>query len=68
LTERKKLTALTADKLCECLVGETLPANEGCAWNFDDSDGHPRQVSAPPTIPLSIVNAFRAITRLSKAA
>src|SRR5262249_47361297 len=23
----------------------TLPANEGCAWSFDDGDGHPRQVT-----------------------
>src|SRR5215831_11372751 len=22
-----------------------LPANEGCAWTFDDGDGHPRQVT-----------------------
>src|SRR5262249_48400039 len=21
-----------------------VPANEGCVWNFDDGDGHPRQV------------------------
>ena len=26
-------------------LGGTLPANEGCAWNFDDGDGHPRRVS-----------------------
>jgi hypothetical protein len=24
----------------------TLPANEGCAWSFDDGDGHPRGESA----------------------
>src|SRR6516165_7320396 len=23
----------------------TVPANEGCAWSFDDGDGHPRQVT-----------------------
>jgi len=31
-------------------VGVTLagnvPANEGCVWNFDDGDGHPRQVES----------------------
>lgn len=29
------------------MLAGTLPANEGCAWSFDDGDGHPRQVSAP---------------------
>ena len=28
-------------------LGGILPANERCAWNFDDGDGHPRQVSGP---------------------
>src|SRR5262249_56973702 len=26
-------------------VGRSLPVNEGCAWSFDDGDGHPRQVT-----------------------
>src|SRR5260370_11446710 len=29
------------------MLAGTVPANEGCAWSFDDGDGHPRQVSGP---------------------
>jgi hypothetical protein len=28
-------------------LGGALAANVGCAWNFDDGDSHPRQVSGP---------------------
>ena len=28
-------------------LGGMLPANEGCAWSFDDGEGQPRQVKAP---------------------
>src|SRR5262249_42325459 len=42
--ERESYLAPRDHRVGVTLAG-TLPANEGCAWSFDDGDGHPRQVS-----------------------
>src|SRR5436190_10241362 len=44
--ERESYLAPHDHRVGVTLAG-TLPANEGCAWSFDDGDGHPRQVSGP---------------------
>src|SRR5262245_29897432 len=44
--ERESYLAPRDHRVGVTLAG-TLPANEGCAWSFDDGDGHPRQVSGP---------------------
>src|SRR5258708_33092380 len=44
--ERESYLAPRDHRVGVMLAG-TLPANEGCAWSFDDGDGHPRQVSGP---------------------
>src|SRR5947208_2778386 len=35
------------DHRVSVVLAGNLPANEGCAWSFDDGDGPPRQVSGP---------------------
>src|SRR5262249_6494 len=40
--ERESYLAPRDHRVGITLAG-TLPANEGCAWSFDDGDGHPRQ-------------------------
>jgi hypothetical protein len=42
--ERESYLAPRDHRVGVTLAG-TLPANEGCAWTFDDGDGHPRQVT-----------------------
>jgi hypothetical protein len=42
--ERESYLAPRDHRVGVTLAG-TLPANEGCAWSFDDGDGHPRQVT-----------------------
>src|SRR5438132_11943601 len=44
--ERESYLAPRDHRVGVMLAG-TVPANEGCAWSFDDGDGHPRQVSGP---------------------
>src|SRR6266446_7854748 len=44
--ERESYLAPRDHRVGVMLAG-TVPANEGCAWSFDDGDGHSRQVSGP---------------------